>query len=284
MSDKKYYWLKLKKDFFSSKEMKKLRKIAGGDTYTIIYLKLQLLSLQDEGYLYFDGVEDTFAEELALMIDEDPDNVQAVILFLMKCGLIEQKSDTEIFLTEVPYITGSESSAAERMRKMRQNKTLISNKGDKKCNNVTQECNIVQGCSNNVQNCYIEKEIEKDKEIELEKRDRVSYQQIADMYNDICISFPKVRSLSEDRKKAIKARLKNYSIKDFENLFRKAEVSTFLKGSNNRNWSATFDWLIKDSNMAKVLDGNYDNKNSKPKSEPKPQNPVWNELDAIFPD
>lgn len=282
MSDKKYYWLKLKKDFFSSKEMKKLRKIAGGDTYTIIYLKLQLLSLQDEGYLYFDGVEDTFAEELALMIDEDPDNVQAVILFLMKCGLIEQKSDTEIFLTEVPYITGSESSAAERMRKMRQNKTLIPDKGDKKCNNVTQECNFVQECSNNVQNCYIEKEI--DKEIELEKRDRVRYQQIADMYNDICISFPKVRSLSEDRKKAIKARLKTYSVEDFEKLFKKAEASTFLKGSNNRNWSATFDWLIKDSNMAKVLDGNYDNKDSKPKAETKPQNPVWDELDAIFPD
>ena len=47
-NSKKYYWLKLKNDFFTSKEMKKLRKIAGGDTYTIIYLKLQLLSLQNE--------------------------------------------------------------------------------------------------------------------------------------------------------------------------------------------------------------------------------------------
>ena len=88
----------------------------------------------------------------------------------------------------------------------------------------------------------------------------ISCQQIADLYNDTCVSFPRVTTLSDARKKAIKARLNNYSIEDFENLFVKAEASTFLKGGNNRNWSANFDWLIKDSNMAKVLDGNYDNK------------------------
>lgn len=276
MADKKYYWLKLKKDFFGSKEMKKLRKIAGGDTYTIIYLKLQLLSLQDEGYLYFDGVEDTFAEELALMLDEDSENVQATLIFLEKCGLLSVITDNEILLTEVPYLIGSESSSAERVRRFREKRTEKA----LHCNATVTDCN--SSCNADVTMCNTE--IEKDKDKEIEKRDRVSYQLFADMYNDICISFPKVRSLSEDRKKAIKARLKNYSIKDFENLFRKAEASTFLKGSNNRNWSATFDWLIKDSNMAKVLDGNYDNKNSKPKSEPKTQNPVWSELDAIFPD
>jgi hypothetical protein len=65
-------------------------------------------------------------------------------------------------------------------------------------------------------------------------------------------------------RKAIKARLNTYSIEDFKELFTKAEKSDFLKGSNSRNWSATFDWLIKDSNMAKVLDGNYDNKEAIP--------------------
>lgn len=89
----------------------------------------------------------------------------------------------------------------------------------------------------------------------------VDYQSIIDLYNKICISYPKVKSLSNARKKSIKARLTSgYSLNDFENLFNKAESSTFLKGGNNRNWLANFDWLIKDSNMAKVLDGNYDNK------------------------
>ena len=89
---------------------------------------------------------------------------------------------------------------------------------------------------------------------------KINYQQIADMYNDICISFPRCQSLSDARKKAIKARLKTYSVNDFKKLFEIAEKSDFLKGKNDRNWNATFDWLIKDSNMAKVLDGNYDNK------------------------
>ena len=70
MAEKRYFWLKLFDDFFTSKRIKKLRNLAGGDTYTIIYLKMQLKALKDEGYLYFDGVMDDFAEELALDIDE----------------------------------------------------------------------------------------------------------------------------------------------------------------------------------------------------------------------
>ena len=45
-------------------------------------------------------------------------------------------------------------------------------------------------------------------------------------------------------------------------LFMKAEASSFLKGHNNRNWIASFDWLIKDSSMAKVLSGNFDDRPS----------------------
>lgn len=91
-------------------------------------------------------------------------------------------------------------------------------------------------------------------------KDKINYQLIADLYNSTCVSFPRVTALSDARKKAIKARLNVYSIDDFKRLFEKAEASNFLKGQNDRNWTANFDWLIKDGNMAKVLDGNYDNK------------------------
>lgn len=101
--------------------------------------------------------------------------------------------------------------------------------------------------------------IEEKKEYKEGNKDNI-YQQIADLYNDICVSFPQVTKLSEKRQKAIKARLNMYSIDDFKQLFQMAEQSNFLKGCNDRNWSATFDWLIADSNMAKVLDGNYKNK------------------------
>lgn len=102
---------------------------------------------------------------------------------------------------------------------------------------------------------------EEDKEIDKDKK-RIDYVHIKDMYNDICISFPRLTVLSDKRKQAIKARLNTYTVEQFKEMFEKAEASSFLKGSNNRNWQANFDWLIKDSNFAKVLDGNFDDKSS----------------------
>ena len=90
-------------------------------------------------------------------------------------------------------------------------------------------------------------------------RPKINYQEIADMYNTICTSLPRMTTLSDKRKEAIAARLKHYTVDQFREMFTKAENSAFLKGSNNRNWTANFDWLVKDANFAKVLDGNYDN-------------------------
>ena len=123
--NKKYYWLKLKEGFFGEKEIKKLRKIAGGDTYTIIYLKLMLLSLRENGKLYYDGIEENFYEELALEIDEEPDNVKFTLIYLQKTGLLEEVSSTESFLTRIPECVGSETSKAELMRKSRARKKAL---------------------------------------------------------------------------------------------------------------------------------------------------------------
>lgn len=65
---KRYYWLKLPDGFFRQKAIKKLRKIAGGDTYTIIYLKMLLVAMKQDGRLYFEGVEATFYDELTVKI------------------------------------------------------------------------------------------------------------------------------------------------------------------------------------------------------------------------
>lgn len=87
MAEKKYYWLKMTDQFFEDKAIKKLRKIAGGDTYTIIYLKMLLTAIKQGNKMYFEGIEDDFMEELALELDEDTDNVkerfQKVMMFLM---------------------------------------------------------------------------------------------------------------------------------------------------------------------------------------------------------
>lgn len=113
-----------------------------------------------------------------------------------------------------------------------------------------------------VANCLPQDRVDKDRLDKVSKEERITYQHIADMYNEICISFPRVTSLSEKRKQAIKARLKTYTIEQFKEMFTKAEASSFLKGKNKRDWQANFDWMLKDGNFAKILDGNYDDAKS----------------------
>lgn len=92
-------------------------------------------------------------------------------------------------------------------------------------------------------------------------RETVDYQGVVAMYNAICTSFPRVTKLSDGRKKAIRARVHyGYTMDDFKKVFESAQSSSFLKGNNKRNWSATFDWMINGENMAKVLDGNFNDK------------------------
>lgn len=121
---KKYYWLRLKNNFFQQKEIKKLRKIAGGDTYTIIYLKLQLLSINNNGVLIFERTESSLIEQLALEIDEDVENINITLAFLRANKLIEEVKQDQFLLTKVPECIGKEGASAERVRKHRQRKAL----------------------------------------------------------------------------------------------------------------------------------------------------------------
>lgn len=104
-------------------------------------------------------------------------------------------------------------------------------------------------------------EEDKDKEIDRDNnsKEKTDFQAVVDLYHSICKSFPSVRSLSDARKKAIKARLQSFTLDDFRTVFEKAEASSFLKGVDG-GWKASFDWLIKESNMLKVLEGNYADK------------------------
>ena len=158
---KRYFWLKLHKDFFQRKEIKRLRKIAGGDTYTIIYLKMLLRSIMNEGKLYFDGLEADFAAEVALDLDESEENVQITITYLLNSGLLEMRSDDEYYLPDTKNSTGCETAVAARVRRHREKQKAL------QCNtDVTEVKHLCNG--------EIEKEIDKEKEldIEIEHRDR----------------------------------------------------------------------------------------------------------------
>ena len=124
MLGKRYYWLKLQEDFFSCPQIKKLRRIAGGDTFTIIYLKMQLLSIKSGGVIEYQGIESSFEEELSLILDEDLDNVKVTVAFLVSQGLIEQSDDRRFLLTQAAKNIGTECESAARMRSFRQSKAL----------------------------------------------------------------------------------------------------------------------------------------------------------------
>lgn len=149
VKNKRYYWIQLAQDFFKSKEMKLLRKIAGGDTHTIIYLKMMLISLEDGGHIYYDGLADNLAEEIALVIDENVEDIKITLIFLESKGLLTRKNDRDYFLEQVPEMVGSETASTRRSRKHRELRGLH-------CNTIATTCNG-----------DIEKDI--DKEIEIEK-------------------------------------------------------------------------------------------------------------------
>ncbi len=89
--------------------------------------------------------------------------------------------------------------------------------------------------------------------------DKEKVNEVIGLYHSICVSYPTIRAVSDARKKTILARLDTYSLEDFRTVFENAENSSFLKGSDG-GWKASFDWLIKEANMLKVLEGNYADK------------------------
>lgn len=198
---KRYYWLKLPKDFFEDKAIKRLRQIAGGDTYTIIYLKMLLKSMEDDGKLFYEGIEDTICDEIALDINESADDVQVTISYLEKKGLLIV-TDSEVELTRLREMVGSETDKAELMRKLRSKANS---------NNVTEISNNVTKALPTVTKCYTEKEKEKEKsredtEIDKKKKKKSAKADLDGMIN----SFTENEELREalkaflDMRKSIK--------------------------------------------------------------------------------
>lgn len=265
MAEKRLYWLKLKEGFFTDKVMKKLRRMAGGDTYTIIYLKLLLLGLRNGGKLYFDHVEDSFADELALEIDEDSENVRFCILYLQKNGLIEEVAENELFLTETPELTYSESQSTVRSRRCRAQKAL-------QCN---ADATPLQRNCNKTATPDIDNKI-KDIDTDIDSKGgapkgatphhHIDYQSIIDDYNATCTKLPTCRKLSDARRKAIRARLHTYTPEELHQIFVNAQNSPWHTGRNKNNWTADFDWLMKDVNAAKMLEKGNPSKFEQPAS------------------
>ena len=103
------------------------------------------------------------------------------------------------------------------------------------------------------------KEIEKEKELEKDIEKEIDiYESIRSLYHSYCKSYPHCPSLTEAHKQRIDYLMQTYNLGDFVTMFKKAEASRFLKGENDRKWAACLGWMIKDNNMQKILNGEYD--------------------------
>ena len=86
----------------------------------------------------------------------------------------------------------------------------------------------------------------------------IDYDEIVTLFNNTCTSLSKIQRLTDKRKKAIKTRLKTFTIDDYKKAFQMVEESDFLSGRSG-SWKASFDWLLNEANLTKVLEGNYKN-------------------------
>ena len=191
--NRRYYWLQLKDDFFNSKEMKLMRKLPGGEEITIIYLKMMLASLAEQGKLYFEGLVEDLAEELSLIIDEDPEAIRLTLMFLTKKKLLTTSDNYQFNLEQVPEMVGSETASTRRSRKHRETQKLL------QCNTTATKGNI-------------------DIDIDIDKGQKPQsdvYEEIIKYLNEKTGSHFKPTSKSTQR--LINGRLsENYTIEDFK--------------------------------------------------------------------
>ena len=149
MSEKKrYYWMKLKKNFFEQKMIKILRTFANGEKMIMIFLKIQLHSLENDGYIYYENMLPEFEQELAIAIDEDTESVKLTLDTLIRFGAVEKVDEKKYYITALEDCIGSESASAKRMRNKR-------------------EKDDASQCDGKVSHCDTETEKEKDTEKEL---------------------------------------------------------------------------------------------------------------------
>ena len=97
---------------------------------------------------------------------------------------------------------------------------------------------------------------------DVDEQERIDCQSVIDCFNSVCVSLPKVQKLTDKRRKAIKNADKLLGGTGFDELFMRVEQSDFLTGRSG-SWSCGFDWVLKPSNLTKILEGNYNNKTAK---------------------
>lgn len=123
--NKKYFWLKLKNDFFDREEIKLIEAMPNGKDYIIFYMKLLLKSIENDGKLYFRNTIPYSPEMLASVTSTNIDTVKVAVDLFLKLGMMEKWDDGTLFMIETQNMIGSESKWAQYKRVQRNQKKEI---------------------------------------------------------------------------------------------------------------------------------------------------------------
>lgn len=261
-------WIKIVTDIFDNRKIRQIESMPEGDSIIVIWFKLICLAgtTNDNGLVYFTSDIPYTDEMLATQFNRPLSTVRLALKTFQAFGMVEIVDN---FLRLPSWEKYQSVDGMERIKEQ--------NRIRKKRQRERERLQLQSGHVT-VTHCHAtdkeeDKERDKDKEEDREKeregresqadkppsRSPIPYESIRNLYNETCVSLSQCKIMNEDRRKAIRARYSSgYTMEDFKTLFGKAEASSFLKGQNGRNWRASFDWLIKSANMAKVLEGNYD--------------------------
>ena len=252
MSDnKKYYYLKLKENFYDSEEMIILQNMSDGYLYSDILMKLYLRSLKNNGKLMFKDVIPYTPSALAQVVRHQVGTVEKALEIFQSLGLVEVLDNGAIYMSDIQNFIGESSTEADRKRNYR----AQIKQEKKQIRQMTDECPDKST-----------PEIEIEKEIKIKKEIKIEYNKIIEIYNFNCTNLPKVQKLTDKRKKAIKNFLKEFTEEQLIEICKKANENDFLTGNNDRNWKADFDFIMRVDKATSILEGKYDNSTKKSNS------------------
>lgn len=253
--EKRFFWLKLRETFFNETYIKAMRTFKNGDSLVLTYLEMALYSLKSNGVIERGELTQSLADEISIAINEPVVRVKKTIEMLTKARVAELDGD-RLYLTEMMKLMGSESTSAERMRRLRTRKS--EELPPSQCDTAVTSP-VTKSVTTEIE---LEKETETDSESPLPPAGESECAEVVSRFNSICVSLNKVSRMTEPRRKAVQSALNAVGQEKLTELFRKAEASDFLTKRNSSGWKAGFDWLMKPENYTKVLEGNYDNRSA----------------------
>ena len=276
---KRYYWIKLKESFMTSDTVDYLMSQPNGANYVVLYQMLCLKTINTEGKLSRQIGEILIPYDIE-KIQRDCkwfsiDTIRVALNLYRSFGLIYEDQNGTLVLTDHNNLVGSETDYAAQKKLQRQNQQqqLPPPNADEGVDNVHSDVH-----TDNRDKISDIRDLDiTDEEREIEGEDIAvpqaetapppshlppcPFKKIMELYHQICVSYPRIEDIEGERKKAVAARWRKYGdIAVFERVFRIAQASSFMKGENGRDWHADFDWMMRPSNIVKILEHKYDDK------------------------